>query len=168
MFCVVAIFAACTENPKTSDVAAEANTVTIEVPTIKVGEFDGIAGKYVDKEVKVKGIVDHVCRHGGKRILLVDDDSDLHIDSETRFDDELMGSEIVVTGIVREFRVDEAYCLKMEEDNIQSHKEGGDDESFEHKNEQIQFFRDSMKVAETDHLSFYSLDYVSHEELEES
>ena len=80
----------------------------------------------------------------------------------------LIGSEIIVNGIVREFRVDEAYCLKMEEDNIQSHKTGETDESlFERKMGQIQFYRDSMATANTDHLSFYSVEYVAHQLKEE-
>jgi hypothetical protein len=113
--------------------------------------------------VKVSGIVDHVCKHGGKKLLLVNDKADVHVESEERFDDALVGSEILVTGIVKEFRVDEAYCLQKEEDHQQSHKDGTDsDEMYAKKMEQITFFRDSMKAAKVDHLSFYSLDYISH------
>ena len=172
MLCVAVIFAACNQNPTTDNQASnssqEETAVEEDIPIVSVGEFESIAAEYVDYAVNVRGIVDHVCKHGGKRILLVDDDADLHIDSEDRFDDELMGSEITVTGIVREFRVDEAYCLQMEEDNIQSHKEGSDNDSFEQNKEQIQSYRESMKEANTDHLSFYSLDYISHVEHQES
>jgi len=136
----------------------------IEAPFIKINEFDSLAGNYVDKEIQVKGIVDHVCKRGGKRLFLVDDGGDIHVDGEERFSDSLMGNEITVTGIVREFRVDEAYCLKMEEDNIKSHKNGqGDKETFEQKQKQIAEYRDSMKTANVDHLSFYSLEYVKHQ-----
>lgn len=145
------------------------NETTIEIeqtiPEIALGEFDTKAGDYVDKEIMVTGIVDHVCKHGGKKILLVNDYGDIHVLSETRFNDTLMGSEILVTGIVREERLDEAYCLKMEEDNIKSHSEGEtDDELFERKKEHIASLRDSMKTAGVDHISNYSLEYVSHKE----
>jgi hypothetical protein len=135
-----------------------------EIPAISIGDFNSKAGNYVDKKVQVTGIVDHVCRHGGKRILFVDDNGDIHIDSDSRFDEELTGSEISVTGIVRELRIDEAYCLKMEEDNIKSHKNGEISEhQLNRKNEHLQFYRDSMEAANTDHISFYSMDYVSHQ-----
>ena len=96
-----------------------------------------------------------------KKIFFVDNEDDLHINSETRFEEDLNGSKLIVTGIVREFRVDEAYCLQMEEDNIKNH-EAGDLEDFNHKKEQIEYYRDSMSIAKTDHLSYYSVDYVSH------
>lgn len=148
-----------TDNTNDTIVSAEVN----EIPTLILGEIQEKAGEYVDQEIKVVGIVDHICKHGGKKIFLVSDDADIHVNGEERFDEALTGSEITVTGIVREFRVDEGYCLQQEEDNIQSHKKGDTDEDlYEMKREQIQFYRDSMASAGVDHLSFYSLDYVSH------
>lgn len=133
-----------------------------EIPRIDIGEFDAKAGDYVGKEVKVSGIVDHVCKHGGKKILLVSDKGDVHVNAEKRFDENLVGKDITVIGIVKEFRVDESYCLKMEKDNIKSHKGGSsEDDIYKRKMKQIQFYRDSMKKANVDHLSFYSLDFVS-------
>ena len=157
------------KNAAPKDGEATADTLTeevVETPMVALGDFEASAANYVDKEIITKGIVDHVCRHGGKRLFLVDGDADLHIDGEERFDEELNGSEIEVKGFVREFRVDEAYCLKMEEDNINAHNNGEvDQDQFDHKTEQIAFYRDSMKVAGVDHLSFYSMDYVSHKEI---
>ena len=136
--------------------------VQVETPMLAIGEFDSKAGEYVDKEVMVEGIVDHVCKHGGKKLFLVSEEGDLHVESDERFDESLAGSEVLVKGIVREFRVDEAYCLKMEEDNIQSHKKGETDEDlYARKMEQIQYYRDSMQTAGVDHLSYYSVEYVS-------
>jgi hypothetical protein len=138
----------------------------VEIPVVSLADFHAKAASYVDKEVTTQGIVDHVCRHGGKRLFLVSDDADLHIDGEERFDEDLTGSEIEVTGIVREFRVDEAYCLKLEEENIDAHNAGEVDQgAFDQKNEQIAYYRDSMKVAGVDHISYFSLDYVSHKEV---
>lgn len=146
--------------------SADANR-TAEIPFLAIGEFDAKAGEFVNKEVKVKGIVDHVCKHGGKKILLASDEGDLHINSEVRFDEALMGSEVAFTGIVVEERIDESYCLKMEEDNIRSHTEGAsNEEQFEAKKKHIQTYRDQMKTGNTDHISLYSLNYVSHSAVE--
>jgi hypothetical protein len=169
IFLAVLTMAVACKNNEAKDAEANADTLSeevVEIPEIELKDFEAMAANYVDKEITTKGIVDHVCRHGGKRLFLVTDDADLHIDGEERFDEDLNGSEIKVTGIVREFRVDEAYCLKMEEENLNAHNSGElDKEQFEHKNEQLAFYRDSMKVAGVDHLSFYSMDYLKHEEL---
>lgn len=168
LFGLILAFAACKNGEnKPADQTEGADTEELNVVhMVDLKDFHNVAGKYVDQQVMTKGIVDHVCKHGGKKLFLVSDDADLHINGEERFDENLAGSEIEVTGVVREFRVDEAYCLQMEEDNINSHSKGEtDDELFERKKEDIAFYRDSMKVANVDHLSYYSLDYVSHKEV---
>jgi hypothetical protein len=136
---------------------------TLDVPIITIADFDDQAGLFLNNEVQMVGIVDHVCKHGGKKLLLVNDDGDVHITTdEDRFSDDLIGEEISVNGIVEEFRVDEEYCLQMDEDNIKSHSEGeSDDELFERKKHSIQAYRDSMENAGVDHLSYYSLVFVS-------
>lgn len=152
---------------KTDKKADEINDLTVteavETPVLALGEFDTKAGDFVNKEIKVQGIVDHVCKHGGKKILLVTDDGDVHIFSEERFDEALMGSEILVTGVVLEEKIDEAYCLKMEEDNIKSHSEGAtNQQQFEAKTKHIQQYRDQMKADNIAYISNYSLQYVAH------
>ena len=150
-----------TDNESSNDKDVIENST--EKPLIALAEFDSKAGEWVNKEVQVKGIVDHVCKHGGKKLLLVNDNGDVHVESEERFNDALVGSEITVNGIVTEFRVDESYLLKKEEDHIQNHKEGTDSKDvYDEKMQHLQDYRDEMKEANVDHLSFYSLDYVSH------
>ena len=161
----LAVMFSCADASKKKDKDA---TNEGETNLIALADFDEKAGEFLGKEVQVQGIVDHVCKHGGKKILLVNDDADIHVESETRFDDDLMGSEITVKGIVTEFRVDEAFLLKKEEDNIQSHKEGADsEEAYKEKMAHLQEYRDLMKEENTDHLSYYSMDYVSHEVIKE-
>ncbi len=159
---VVSMFLACSTNQsnQTEEVSTEVTDVII--PQISVASFDIDAGQYINSEVSVSGIVDHVCKHSGKKLKLVTDGGSVHVESETRFDDALIGSEINLKGIVRELRIDESYCLQMEEDNISKHKEGEtNEEDFNHKQELIKSYRDSMAVAQVDHLSYYTLEYVS-------
>ena len=161
------LFSCKTETKKEGTTADSAVLEVVETPVLALGEFDTKAGDFVSKEIKVQGIVDHVCKHGGKKILLVTDDGDAHVFSEERFDEALMGSEITVTGVVLEERIDEAYLLKMEEDNIKSHSEGkSNEEQFNNKKKHLQNYRDQMKADSTDHISNYSLQYVSHKTIE--
>ena len=155
-------FLSCSQNQTNQAEEIATEQASISIPTIDISSFDIDAGKYVDSEIEVSGIVDHVCKHSGKKLKLVTDGASVHVESETRFDDTLIGNKINLKGIVRELRVDESYCLQMEDDNIKKHKEGEtNEEDFSHKQELIQSYRDSMVVAQVDHLSFYTLDFVS-------
>lgn len=161
------VLISCKENQKEQVKDQESTEVKSETPFIAIADFDTKAGEFVDKEIGVKGIVDHVCKHGGKKLLLVTDDGDVHVTSDERFDEALKGSEIALKGIVVEERIDEAYCLKMEEDNMKSHSEGkSNKEQFEAKKKHIQQYRDQMKANNTDYISNYSLAYVSHKIVE--
>lgn len=163
---IIALIIACnTKNNSTEESNINQEITNAEsIPELSIAEFSDKASEFVDNEVRVKGIVDHVCKHGGKKILLVNDDGEIHITSEERFPEELVGEEIYINGIVEEFRVDEGYCMQMDEDNIKSHKEGAtDSELFESKKHSIQAYRDSMQVAGVDHLSYYSMVFVSYE-----
>lgn len=161
---MIALFVSCGNNPQKTTESEANETTSIEKPMLTLANFNAEAGNFVDKEIQIEGIVDHVCKHGGKRIFLVDDSGDVHVDGEERFDDALTGSDVIITGIVKELRVDEAYCLQMEGDQIQKHKEGIDsDDMFNQKKKQIEQYRDSMKSAGVDHLSFYTVEYISHE-----
>ena len=169
LFSIIAgLMLACSGNQpaQTEEMASE--MAVLSIPEVNVASFDADAGNYVDSEIMVSGIVDHVCKHGGKKLKLVTDGASVHVESETRFDDALIGNQISLNGIVRELRVDEAYCLQMDEDNITKHKEGEtNEEDFTHKQEMVQAYRDSMAVAGVDHLSYYTLEFVSLEEKSE-
>ena len=159
---IASLTVACSENKEEQTEVAPMEIAVTETPQLNLGTFETEAANYVDSEVLVTGIVDHVCKHSGKKLLLVNDDGDVHVVSETRFDDALIGEEIELKGIVREKRVDESSCLKMEENNIKSHKEGEtNDEAYQQRMDMVKSYRDSMTVIGADHLSFYSLDYVS-------
>lgn len=166
----IGLLAACSsdpvENEKTESAQVEEAEVQ-EIPILAVATFDADAEKFADQEVTVTGLVDHVCKHGGKKLLLVVDGASVHVVAEEeRFDDTLIGQEVSINGIVREERIDESTCLQMEEDAIKNHSEGeADDEMLERKKKQIEYYRDSMATAGLDHLSYYSLEFVAFNEL---
>ncbi len=132
-----------------------------QVEIIEIKNFDSLAGNFVGKKVQVKGLVDHVCKHGGKKLFVVDGDANVHIVSDKRFADSLVGNEVSVVGIVKEFKMDENQCAHMDEENKKHLDEGErDKEQFEKVKKHIDGYRDSMKAAGVDHLSFYSLEFV--------
>jgi len=162
---LIATIIACKTDKKDAEKASIPAEQITEATSINIDDFDLKAGDFINQEIALTGIVDHVCKHGGKKMLLVSDAAKIHVTSEERFDDKLIGSEITLSGVVKEERIDEAYCLKMESDNIKNHSEGKyNNDDFKKKKKHIQQYRDEMKEKNVDHLSNYSLEYVSHNE----
>jgi hypothetical protein len=100
---------------KPSNQQKEAVTVTVEQ---LVDQPDGYSGKLVN----VSGTVSHVCRHGGQKMFLFGADSEKMIQvntgtSATEFDVTLEGTEVEVTGVLNELRIDEAYIATLEKEN---------------------------------------------------
>ena len=94
-------------------------TENTEVPALTVANFDSLAGQYIGQEVQVEGLVDHVCRHSGKRMFLILPDAAGRVkvvtgDNIASFDVELEGTDVIVRGVVDELRVDEQYLTEWE------------------------------------------------------
>ncbi len=128
---------------------------------IKIKDFDSLASSLVGKKVLVKGLVDHVCKHGGKKILLADDDAHLRVKNDVRFEDSLVGSEVRVVGVVTEFKLDEDYCSSVDKKNEQALSDGRKTKAeYDDTKEHIQSYRDSMKATGVDFIKIYSLKFV--------
>ncbi len=135
---------------------------------------------FVDKPVQVTGTVDHVCKHGGKKMFIFGESPDDRIkittgENMSSFDPVLEGSDVVVSGIVRELRVDEDYLSNWEMelstnknekgkhkvlgDGDGEHKDGEEEEdSSENEMNQINQLREQLETSGKDHLSFYSIE----------
>jgi hypothetical protein len=69
------------------------------------------AQELVDKEVVIEGTVMHVCQHGGERCFLMGSNEDINIRIEAgekigAFSQEMMGSDLVITGILKEVKTE--------------------------------------------------------------
>jgi len=146
---------------------------------IKLADFNKKAADFVGKTIKLRGIVDHVCEHDGKKMFLVDENSDARVkivpnENMAAFTQDLIGETVEVTGIVKEFRLDEDYLIEMEEkvkadSNEESEVHMGDGEHKGKKEEhnaddqleQINNLRKKLKDSGKDHLSYYSVEASS-------
>jgi len=84
----------------------------------------------VGKEVKVRGIVTHVCKHSGKKCFITGESGkgSLQVMAKgkiTAFDKELVGSEIEVSGKVQEYRM-EKEAIDGREQSATEMKEKGE------------------------------------------
>jgi len=103
------------------------------------------AANIVDTEVKVKGRINHVCQHGGKRIHLVSGEEKIVGTASEElgtFAEDLVGKTVVVTAILKVEKITAEDIAKMEEmkkeDAEHKHEEGEHQEhgDAEHKHKE--------------------------------
>ena len=121
---------------------------------------------YIDKDIVVVGTVNHVCEHGGKRMFIMGEDPDIAIkitpnDEIGIFEKELEGSHVIITGIVKELRIDEAYVANLEKelsegiDNEAIHDHSGEEDEEEPARPEGEYAEtevDSSKIKQIEHM----------------
>lgn len=174
IFLMIAFLVSC--NNAAKEDANNANDTVL----VTVASFDTTAYNYVDRPVWIEGTVTHTCKHGGKRMFLADGSDSILVEVTTgpnivKFEDALIGSRLKVLGTLKELRIDDKYLNEWEaelkqpvenhEGGVHTGQKGHEDQSAEDKFAQINGYRDQLKESGTDHLSFYSIEAISFEEL---
>jgi len=129
-------------------------TQSSELQIVHVDQIIENPDAFVDKKVKVEGLVTHVCRHSGKRLHLTSVSSNKMIRIEAaeginQFERELEGNDIVVEGVFHKQVIDEDYLAKWENEGMEGegvHMEHNSGEE-EAKAEQIQNMRNQLKES---------------------
>jgi hypothetical protein len=162
------LVAACNQGGNGTGEAVKNDTTVLTVLT-----FLEQADSCIEKPVIIEGTVLHLCKHGGKRMFLVDETDSLRVEitagpNIVKFDDALVGSRVRVTGILKEERIDakylnewEAEVMKPEEDHsvgIHTGTKGHEDHTVEDKLAQINALREDIRNSGKDHLSFFSVE----------
>jgi hypothetical protein len=120
LFAITTLMISCNNMQNSSnDTTNGDQEMEAELVTLAIVDFDSQAGNYVGKEVQISGLVNHTCKHGGKRMFLIDTDTEQTVKIEAgeniaSFDAEVEGSEVIVNGIINELIIDEAYLLEWE------------------------------------------------------
>jgi len=126
---VMALFLSC----QSSDVQTEQPVTT----TVSIADFNTEPEKYVGRTISVSGTVDHVCKHGGKKMFIFADDPNQRLKIETTdivgpFAVELEGSDVAVEGVVLVQKVDAAYLDEWEAETLAKHADDAKVEHIEH------------------------------------
>ncbi len=165
------------EETVVEDTVAETPT---EPQVVELSALVGSTADYAGTAITVTGTVDHVCKHGGKRLFIMGEDPEIRFkitagESIGAFERELEGSDITVTGLVEEQIIDEAYIASLETEaaaeaeEAHEHEEVVEGEAEEHhagEGEQAAHLRQMLAESGEDQLSFYSLDCSSFEIVE--
>jgi len=130
----------------------QTNKETQEITKLNVDTFLTKASNYVGKEIELTGTVNHVCKHGAKRLQLMGSNPEELIKVESgdkiaKFDVSIEGSNVCVKGIVKELIINEDYIAQMEsKEHADEHHEDST---------KMQEMRNKIKASGTDHISIY-------------
>lgn len=154
------IIASCSNSGEKKDKDQKDSTQVSEISMIAIADFEKKASEFVDKQVKIEGTVSHICAHSGKKMFLFttpNEDVMVKVTSETSFDQALIGSDVVVTGTVKEERITEEEVAQMEKEaNAESC-------SHEASMEVVNEYKQIMKETGKNFVSFYSVECKSFE-----
>ena len=112
----------CVNNNKKSETSQEQPTAALSASEAKyVEDILKDAEKNVDKEVVLKGFITHTCKHSGRRCFVMGKDQKTSVRVEAKgniggFNRELIGSEVIIKGILRENRLTKEYIDQAEEE----------------------------------------------------
>lgn len=179
----IAILASCQTKTTNNDASAEVNVVE-ETIDVQLNDFADKAGELVGKQIALNGTIDHVCKHGGQKMFMVNQDSEARIKITTgenmaAFNTELEGENVQVLGVVDELRIDEEYLREWEEE-LKADKEskageqvhmgegggegdGDHDEDQSGEFDQINEYREMIKDSGKEYISFFSVVCVEYE-----
>lgn len=173
LFAAIALFTASCGGTKTEkSEQQEENTTAANVTGYKLDSLLAVADQLVDKTVTVKGFVTHTCKHSGKRCFIVGDDQKTSFRVEAKgdiggFNRELVGSELAITGIVKERRLTKEYIAQYEEEVSEKKvKEDGSAETCQAELNNIKGMREWMKANDKDYYSTYYMDGESYDVIE--
>ncbi|MDJ0841491.1 MAG: DUF4920 domain-containing protein [Acidobacteriota bacterium] len=89
--------------------------VKAETPLITIAEFAAHPQKYLNKVVKVEGVVQEVCPKAGCWLTMKEGDDEVKIkvkDGEIVFDAKLIGKKVVAEGTVYSFQMDHEQAIE--------------------------------------------------------
>jgi hypothetical protein len=183
----IALLVSCQNNTANEQTNQVAETVVVETIDVQLKDFDDKAGEMVGKQIALLGTIDHVCKHGGQKMFMVNQDSDARVKITTgedmaAFNTELEGENVKVLGVVDELRIDEEYLREWEEElkaeqkseaGEQVHMGEGEGEGEDHHEgdnsqeyEQINKYRQMIQESEKDYISFFSVVCVEYKVIE--
>jgi len=187
LLALVFVLSAC-ENQQKKEAASEEEVVLIEeIVPVSLSDFDVKAEELVGKQVMLIGTVDHVCKHGGQRMFVIETGSEGRIkvtpdENIAAFKTDLEGQNVKLIGIVEEQRIDEDYLKEWEEEVMAgvdmgddkgegSHlggdtEKGGSDADMEEEMEKINNLRQEIAESEKGYLAFYSVLCTEYEVVE--
>lgn len=156
------------QSPESGAVASTQNVASYTLDSLLA-----VADRLVDQTVTVRGVVTHTCKHSGKRCFIVGNDQKTSFRVEAKgdiggFNRELIGSELAITGVVKERRLTQEYIAQYEEQVKEKQaKEDGSAETCQAELNNVNGMREWMKANNKDYYSTYYMDGESFNVIEQ-
>ncbi len=169
-FALVFLAGACQNNNKLN--RAENGAEKSEMELTSFSSLDDLflhVNENLDKTIKLTGVVTHTCKHSGKRCFLanIDGNETIRIEANgkiTGFNQELVGSTITVTGILKERRLTKEYIDQWEEKlNEKTAEEDGSAETCAAENNNIKKMRQWMKKHGKNYYSIFFMEGIDYD-----
>ncbi len=158
-------------NKKNTNTTTSGCDSTSVAGVISVDSFLVVAPDFLGKELTVCGTVDHVCKHGGKRVKLMGKCPSKSIHGEATegvgaFSADIEGSSVCLTGIVAESKMDLAYIEEYEKSVKEANVSSAEESAMEHakgidhhaKLEQIANWKNEITTNGKGYISSYYLE----------
>ncbi len=151
-------------------------TTQVEAVPVNLTEIKEKAPELMGKLISVDGMVAHVCRESGKRLFLGEGNFKALATNEVpTFRVEWEGSDVTITGYLKEDRIDETYLANWEKelkDGVQAalkeathtydaESKGLDESAITTQFDQINGYREQIAAGGKGYISFYSLEAES-------
>lgn len=166
------VIVACSHEKKQLQEGENAQKTSLTSNVYGLDSLLAVADKLVDKDVTVRGFVTHTCKHSGKRCFIVGESQKASLRVEAKgdiggFNRELIGSELAISGVLKERKLSREYIDQYEKDvNEKKLKEDGSAETCQAELNNIQEMRDWMKSNNKDYYSIYYMDGQNYEVVE--
>jgi len=137
--------------------------VTAAEAAYTIDKLMNVIDSQVGKEVKVRGTVNHVCKHSGKKCFIMNDDGKLSLQimaggEITTFEKDLIGSEIEAVGVVKERRMPKDDIDNNEKAAHEKMHEGS--ESKEHCEAMLNNVKEMRAWMEKNNKDYFAIYYV--------
>jgi hypothetical protein len=158
-------------NSASEETASQEVQSTVNANTVET--LLASADSLVDKDITVRGYVTHTCKHSGRRCFIVGEDQKTSLRVEAKgeiggFNRELIGSELVIKGKLREQRLSKEYLDQYAEQlNEKASTDAASAEGCESEQNNISAMIEWMKKNNKDYYSVYYVDGESYEVIDE-
>ena len=167
------VFTACNENNNKMTSQKEELSAPNESETIyTLSDFFSLADSLISDTVKVRGIIDHVCKHSAKRFKMIDEEGKNVIKVELKkelsvFSPENIGRKVVAAGKVIPTKLFWEDINKWEKQVNENHKDGIEPEHYEEEIKLIHDIKDEITSGKITHHTIYHLEAISYDILAE-
>lgn len=123
---LLAVAVSCNQNDKKTAESDATPETEVSASILTVGQVLESPEKYKDADIKISGMVTHVCKHGGQKLFIIGDDPELQLrvnvgDGVPEFDMALEGSNVEFSGKIKILEEDVSAALAKENEEKDHH-----------------------------------------------